>query len=90
MCEVGAIVQDADLIGFIYRDEVYNKESEDEGIAELIIAKQRNGPTGAIRLRFEGRFARFESLSTRRDAPPPGGPETPHLRVVEPLEPEPF
>jgi replicative DNA helicase len=57
--ESGAIEQDADLIGFIYRDVVYNRETEYEDLAELIIAKQRNGPTGTVKLRFEGRFARF-------------------------------
>ncbi len=57
--ESGAIEQDADLIGFIYRDVVYNRETEHEDLAELIIAKQRNGPTGIVKLKFEGRFARF-------------------------------
>jgi replicative DNA helicase len=57
--ESGAIEQDADIIGFIYRDIVYNKETEFENLAELIIAKQRNGPTGTIKLEFEGRFAQF-------------------------------
>ena len=60
----GAIEQDADLILFIYRDEVYNPESSDKGTAEIIIAKQRNGPIGMVRLTFLGEYTRFENFAT--------------------------
>lgn len=61
--ESGAIEQEADLIGFLYRDEIYDKESQDKGIAELIIAKQRGGPTGTIKLKYTPQYTRFDNLA---------------------------
>jgi replicative DNA helicase len=67
--ESGAIEQDADIIMFIYRDEVYNPEGPNQGVAEIIVAKQRNGETGVARVSWQGQYTRFENLARRDDFP---------------------
>ena len=67
--ESGAIEQDSDVILFIYRDVVYNKECENPHVAEVIIGKNRHGATGTVETHFEGRFTRFENLAHRSDSP---------------------
>ncbi len=70
--ESGALEQDADVVMFLYRDEVYDPESEHKGVAEVIVAKHRNGATATIKLAFLGHFTRFENMSRRQ--PPAGVP----------------
>jgi replicative DNA helicase len=65
--ESGAIEQDADIVMFLYRDDVYNKESEKKDIAEVIIAKQRGGSTGTVDLLWMGNYTKFVNLETRYD-----------------------
>ncbi len=62
--ESGAIEQDADLVLFIYRDEVYNENSPQKGVAEIIIAKHRNGPLGTVQVSFQGAYTRFDNLAS--------------------------
>ena len=69
--ESGALEQDADAVMFLYRDEIYNPESEAKGVAEVIVAKHRGGPTATVKLAFLGHFTRFENMSKR--TPPAGG-----------------
>ena len=61
--ESGSIEQDADLVAFVYRDEYYNDESDQQGLAEIILAKHRNGPTDSIKLSFLKRYAKFSDLA---------------------------
>ncbi|MGL5244975.1 MAG: DnaB-like helicase C-terminal domain-containing protein, partial [Sarcina sp.] len=62
--ESGSIEQDADLVMFLYRDEYYNKETEEKNVGECIIAKQRNGPVGTVKLAWLGQYSKFANLDT--------------------------
>jgi len=75
--ESGQIEQDADIILFAYRDEVYNPTTEDKGVGEIIIGKQRNGPLDTVRVRFEGQHTRFRDMPAAPPMPIPGNIEKP-------------
>jgi replicative DNA helicase len=64
--ESGALEQDADVVILIYREDMYEKTDDNDGIAELIVAKQRNGPTGTVKLAFLKQFTRFQNLEHSR------------------------
>jgi replicative DNA helicase len=65
--ESGALEQDADVVLFLYRDEIYNDQSDQKGVAEVIVAKHRNGPTAHVKLAFLGHYTRFENMARQRD-----------------------
>ena len=67
--ESGAIEQDADVVIFLYRKWLYTKEDEDDGKAEIIVAKQRNGPTNTVQAAFINRYTRFENLAHNSEPP---------------------
>ena len=67
--ESGAIEQDADMVMFLYRDEYYNKDSEDKNVAECIIAKQRSGETGMFKLGWQGRYTKFVNIDYTAEEP---------------------
>jgi replicative DNA helicase len=67
--ESGQIEQDADLVMFIYREEYYNKETERQGIADIIIAKHRNGPIGDVEMTFLSRYPKFANIARAESAP---------------------
>lgn len=69
--ESGSLEQDADVVMFLYRDEVYDDQSPDKGVAEVIVAKHRNGPTGKVRLAFRGQFTRFDNMARMPGGAPP-------------------
>ncbi len=81
--ESGAIEQDADIIMFIYRDVVYNPETEEPNVAELILAKHRSGPTGTVRLAFTGEFTRFDNLDERHQGDAEAQESSSQQRMIE-------
>ena len=68
--ESGSIEQDADIVAFLYRDDYYDKESESKNMIEIIIAKQRNGPTGTVTLAFRKEFNKFLNVDWSQHTPP--------------------
>ncbi len=75
--ESGSLEQDADVVMFLYRDEVYDDQSPDRGVAEVIVAKHRNGPTGKVKLAFRGQYTRFDNMARSVSAAPPVSPGAP-------------